>query len=59
MSGTGMSEQRVTFEQVIAYAQAAMDGADALNQPLAGNHIAAGLEILRAAHQRAEEAPTA
>ncbi|WP_433908752.1 hypothetical protein [Sphingomonas yabuuchiae] len=54
-----MSEQRVTFEQVIAYAQAAMDGADALNQPLAGNHIAAGLEILRAAHQRAGEAPTA
>jgi hypothetical protein len=48
-----MSEHGVTFEQVIAFAKAAMDGADALNQPLAGNHIAAGLEMLRAAHQQA------
>ncbi len=48
-----MSEHSVTFEQVIAFAKAAMDGADALNQPLAGNHIAAGLEMLRNAHQQA------
>ncbi|GAA3251554.1 hypothetical protein V3I01_13420 [Sphingomonas sp. gentR] len=48
-----MSEHGVTFEQVIAFAKAAMDGADALNQPLAGNHIAAGLEMLRNAHQQA------
>lgn len=59
MSEARMSEQGVSFEQVIAYAQAAMDGADALNQPLAGNHIAAGLEMLRAAHQRTGDAPTA
>ncbi|MDZ7283555.1 hypothetical protein KV697_07565 [Sphingomonas sanguinis] len=48
-----MSEHAITFEQVIAFAKAAMDGADALNQPLAGNHIAAGLEMLRNAHQQA------
>jgi hypothetical protein len=53
-----MIEQGVSFEQVIAYAQAAMDGADALNQPLAGNHIAAGLEMLRAAQQRTVGTPT-
>ncbi|CAM3229786.1 MULTISPECIES: hypothetical protein [Sphingomonas] len=51
-----MSEQCVTFEQVIAFAQAAMDGADALDQPLAGNHIAAGLELLRVARENAERA---
>jgi hypothetical protein len=54
-----MSEQCVTFEQVIAFAQAAMDGADALDQPLAGNHIAAGLELLRVARENAERARSA
>ncbi len=53
---TVMSEPSVTFEQVIAFAQAAMEGADALNQPLAGNHIAAGLDLLRAAWENAERA---
>ncbi len=57
MSEMGTMEQPVTFEQVIAFAQAAMDGADALDQTLAGNHIAAGLEMLRAAHQRAGDMP--
>jgi hypothetical protein len=49
-----MREQAVTFEQVIAHAQAAMDGADALQMPLAGNHIAAGLDMLRAAQEALE-----
>ena len=44
-----MRHPNVTLEHVIALAQAAMEGADALGMPLAGNHIAAGLDILRAA----------
>ncbi|WP_294239049.1 hypothetical protein [uncultured Sphingomonas sp.] len=47
-----MNNQTVTFEQVIAFARAAMEGADALNLPLAGNHIAAGLDMLRAAQEK-------
>lgn len=47
-----MGEQAVTFEQVIDHARAAMEGADALNMPLAGNHIAAGLDLLRAAQEK-------
>lgn len=50
-----MRDPAVTFEQVIAQAQAAMDGADALNLPLAGNHIAAGLDFLRAAQEALED----
>ncbi len=49
-----MRDQTMTFEQVISYAQAAMEGADALKLPLAGNHIAAGLDILRAAKEESE-----
>ena len=34
---------------------AAMEGADALGHRLAGNHIAAGLDMLRAAHRKRED----
>jgi hypothetical protein len=47
-----MNEQAVTFEQVISFARAALEGADKLNMPLAGNHIAAGLDMLCAALER-------
>ncbi|MCT8002616.1 hypothetical protein NZL82_12075 [Sphingomonas sanguinis] len=49
-----MRDQIMSFELVISHAQAAMDGADALNMPLAGNHIAAGLDMLRAAKEELE-----
>lgn len=52
-----MQEKAVTLEQIIAYARAAMEGADALNLPLAGNHIAAGLDILRAAQEKCRSNP--
>lgn len=48
-----MTQPPVTIDQVIALAEAAMNGADAINHPLAGNHFAAGLDILRAARQAA------
>jgi hypothetical protein len=51
-----MSHPNVTLEHVMALAQAAMEGADALGLPLAGNHIAAGLDILRAAHMERVQA---
>ncbi|MEK9211734.1 MULTISPECIES: hypothetical protein [unclassified Sphingomonas] len=50
-----MNDQTTTFEQVIALAIAAMEGADALGHRLAGNHIAAGLDMLRAAHRKRED----
>ena len=46
-----MSAPAPALDQIIALAQAALEGADALNQPLAGNHFAAGLDVLRAAQQ--------
>ncbi|MDQ1232111.1 hypothetical protein QE379_003537 [Sphingomonas sp. SORGH_AS 879] len=52
---SGMNDQTTTFEQVIALAIAAMEGADALGHRLAGNHIAAGLDMLRAAHRKRED----
>ena len=47
-----MDDKAVTLEQIISYARTAMEGADALNMPLAGNHIAAGLDLLRAAQEK-------
>lgn len=47
-----MKDEAVTLEQIISHARAAMEGADALNMPLAGNHIAAGLDMLRAALEK-------
>ena len=55
-SNSPMSHPNVTLEHVMALAQAAMEGADALGLPLAGNHIAAGLDILRAAHMERVQA---
>ena len=47
-----MQDKAVTLEQIISHARAAMEGADAVNLPLAGNHIAAGLDMLRAAQEK-------
>jgi hypothetical protein len=43
----------MTLDQVIAMTEAAMHAADAINHPLAGNHISAALDILLAARRAA------
>ncbi|WP_343528334.1 hypothetical protein [Sphingomonas sp.] len=52
-----MTDHIATFEHVIALAAAAMEGAEALGHYLAGNSIAAGLDMLRAAHRQQQVKP--